>query len=180
MENTRLPERAREGGAPLTDAEEEQVQYALRELLLSGQGPNVLRVPHGRLEMVRALFELGWVAGVRTGHTGPALADVPVDRQTVDRAFRQLRLSEQEVRTVSRTLDPHDYGPILWQKVRYHGSLTSRHGTYWVQAIHANAETFGEVPTLRYDLCVMDGEWPVKRVTNARLSSLTQLHEYRA
>ncbi|MCQ8836092.1 hypothetical protein [Streptomyces malaysiensis] len=183
MENTRIAEQTQETGAPLTDAEKEQAGYALRDLARSESDPNTLRVPHEQLEMVRPFFELGWAMGVRTGHTGPAMADVPVDRATVARAFAMLlseRVADQLVAAVARSLDPQHAGPVLWQKVRYHGSLTQRHGTYWVHAIHAHAELFGEAPTLRYDLCEMRGLCPVSVVTNVRRVSLTPLHEYRA
>ncbi|MDQ0605728.1 hypothetical protein QF037_010161 [Streptomyces canus] len=121
MENTRIPEQAREIGAPLTDAEKEQARYALRELACSERDPDAMRVSHEQLDVVRSFFELGWAMGVRTGHTGPAMADVPVDRETVDRAFVDLLLSERLA---------NQCGPVLWQKVRYHGSVTRRHGVY--------------------------------------------------
>ncbi|MBA2949569.1 hypothetical protein [Streptomyces himalayensis] len=183
MENTRIADQAEEAGAPLTVAEREQAGYALRELARSESDRDALRVPHEQLEMVRPFFELGWAMGVRTGHTGPAMADVPVDRATVARAFVMLlseRVADQLVIAVARSLDPQHAGPVLWQKVRYHGSLTQRHGAYWVSAIHAHADRFGEVPELRYDLCGMRGAAPVSMVTNVRRTSLTPLPDYRA
>jgi hypothetical protein len=182
MEYTRIAEQAEEAGAPLTVAEQEQAGYALRELARSESDPDALKVPHEQLEMVRPFFELGWALGVRTGHTGPAMADVPVDRATVARAFVMLlseRVADQLVIAVARSLDPQHAGPVLWQKVRYHGSVTQRHGTYWVQAIHAHADPFGEAPTLRYDLCELRGVCPVSVVTNVRRESLTPLPDYR-
>ncbi|MGW2563443.1 hypothetical protein ACWCXB_30310 [Streptomyces sp. NPDC001514] len=182
MESTRIAEQAEEAGAPLTDAEREQAGYALRELSRSESDPNALRVPHEQLEMVRPFFELGWAMGVRTGHTGPAMTDVPVDRETIARAFVLLmseRMADQLVIAVARSLDPQHAGPVLWQKVDYHGSLTQRHGTYWVSAIHAHADPFGEAPELRYDLCEMRGVAPVPMVTNVRRTSLTPLADYR-
>src|SRR3954467_15885341 len=120
--------------------------------------------------------------GVRTGHTGPAMTDVPVDRTTVARAFVLLpseRVADQLVIAVARSLDPQHAGPVLWQKVDYHGSVTQRHGTYWVHAIHAHADPFGQAPELRYDLCEMHGVTPVPTVTNVRRASLTPLPAYR-
>ncbi|MEU9671837.1 hypothetical protein AB0E25_41360 [Streptomyces bobili] len=181
MESTRIAEQA-EAGAPLTAAEQEQAGYALRELARSMGDPEAQRVPQEQLEMVRPFFELGWAMGVRTGHTGPALADVPVDRVTVARAFVLLmaeRMADPVVIAVARSLDPQHAGPVLWQKVDYHGSLTSRHGSYWVSAIHAHADPFGEAPELRYDLCEMRGVLPVPVVKNVRRVSITPLPVYR-
>ncbi|MDQ1041794.1 hypothetical protein [Streptomyces sp. V4I2] len=135
------------------------------------------------LDMVRPFFELGWAMGVRTGHTGPAMADVPVDRATVASAFVMLlsgRVADRLVLQVARSLDPQHAGPVLWQKVDYHGSLTHRHGSYWVHAIHAHADPFGGAPELRYDLCGIRGVAPVPMVTNVRRESLTPLPDYRA
>jgi len=133
--------------------------------------------------LVRPFFELGWAMGVRTGHTGPAMADVPVDRTTVDRAFVQLlseRVTNQLVIAMARLLDPQDAGPVLWQKARYHGSLTQRHGTYWVQGIKVEGGPVGEDHSVRYDLCeVIDG-MPVTVVTNVRRASLTPLPDFGA
>jgi len=183
MENTRIAQRTEEVGAPLTDAEKEQAHYALAELARSERDPDALRVSYEQLEIVRPFFELGWAMGVRTGHTGPAMADVPVDRTTVARAFVQLlsgRVTNQLVITVARLLDPQDAGPVLWQKVRYHGSLTQRHGTYWVRAIKVEAGPVGGDHSVRYDLCeVIDG-MPVNVVVNVRRASLTPLPDFHA
>jgi len=182
VESTRIEGQAEEARAPLTDAEREQAAYALRELARSESDPDALGVPQEQLEMIRPFFELGWAMGVRTGHTGPAMTDVPVDRTTVARAFVLLmseRVADQLVIAVARSLDPQHAGPVLWQKVDYHGSVTRRHGTYWVNAIHAHADPFGEAPELRYDLCEMRGVRPVPMVTNVRRTSLTPLPAYR-
>lgn len=182
MESTRITEQAEEARAPLTDAEQEQAAYALRELASSESDPDALKVPREQLEMIRPFFELGWAMGVRTGHTGLAMTDVPVDRTTVARAFVLLmseRVADQLVIAVARSLDPQHAGPVLWQKVDYHGSVTQRHGVYWVCAIHAHADPFGEAPELRYDLCEMRGVTPVPTVTNVRRTSLTPLPAYR-
>ncbi|OIJ93240.1 hypothetical protein BIV25_26010 [Streptomyces sp. MUSC 14] len=182
MENTRIAEQAEETGAPLTDAEKEQAGYALRELARSESGPDALRVSAEQLEMVRPFFELGWALGVRTGHTGPAVADVPVDRSTVARAFMRLvssRVADRHVVAVARSFGPQQAGPLVWQRVRYHGSLTRRHGRYWVQAIHVHGRAFGLGVTLRYDLCELLEDEPVSVVTNVRRQSLTPLPEYR-
>jgi hypothetical protein len=183
MENTRIAELAEEAGAPLTEAEQEQARYALRQLARSESDPDGLRVPQDQLDRVLPFFELGWALGVRTGHTGPAMADVPVDRATVAQAFVML-LSEQVADrlavAVARSLNPRHAGPLLWQKVRYHGSLTGRHGTYWVHAIHTHGAPFGEAPELRYDLCKVRGGSVVPAITDVRRRSLTPLPVYRS
>ncbi|MGW3152527.1 MULTISPECIES: hypothetical protein [Streptomyces] len=183
MDSTRIAEQAEEVRVPLTEAEQEQAAYALGELARSEGDRAALRVPQEQLEMVRPFFELGWAMGVRTGHTGSAMADVPVDRVTVARAFVLLmaeHVADPLVIAVARSLDPQQAGPVLWQKVRYHGSLTQHHGTYWVQAVHAHGDPFGEAPELRYDLCEMRGVAPVRMVTSVRRTSLTPLPEHRA
>ncbi|WP_405576088.1 hypothetical protein [Streptomyces sp. NBC_01092] len=183
MENTRIAEQDERAGAPLTDSEQEQAEHALRELACSERDPGALRVSPDQLARVRPFFELGWAVGVRTGHTGPAMADVPVDPETVDAAFAAVlseRVADQLAVQVARTLVPWQSGPVLWQKVLYHGSLTQAHGRYWVQAIHAHAEPFGSAPTLRYDLCKMRGGVPETVVRNVRRQSLTPVREYRA
>ncbi len=85
------------------------------------------------------------------------MAGVPVDARTVAAAF--VVLGTQRL-TGAPAFDPQDDGPVLWQKVDYHGSLTQRHGTYWVTAIHAHADTFGEAPEVRYDISEMTGGGP--------------------
>jgi hypothetical protein len=183
MESTRMGQRAREAGAPLTDAEKEQARYALAELARSERDGEALRVSGEQLELVRPFFELGWAMGVRTGHTGLAVAGVPVDGSTVDRAFVGLlsaRVAHQLVIAVARCLDPQDAGPVLGQKVRYHGSLMERHGEYWVQAIKVQADSTGGGCSLRYDLCEVIGGFSVPAVMRVRRQSLTPLPDYRA
>lgn len=179
MESTRFAEQA---GVPLTAAEQEQAGYALRQLARSEGAPHALNVPQDHLDMVRPFFELGWALGLRTGHTGPAVINVPVDHATVARAFITMseRVADQLVTAVHQGLTPQHAGPVLWQKVTYHGSLTEHHGAYWVHALHAHADPFGGGPELRYDLCEMRGVTPVAVVTNVRRTSLTPLPEFRA
>ncbi|MFJ9729484.1 hypothetical protein ACIRP3_42815 [Streptomyces sp. NPDC101209] len=157
-------------GEPVTQAEAEQAGYALRELARNVSDPNAQGVSDEQLETVVQFFELGWAMGVRTGHTAPAVAGVPVDRETVTRAFAEL------MARVSPTKSPE---PVLWQKVDYHGSVTQRHGALWVCAIHVHADPFGEEPEMRYDLCEMRGVAPVTVVTGARRTSLTPLPVFR-
>jgi hypothetical protein len=168
-------------GEPITLAEQEQADYALRELTRSERASEALRVPSAELRKVQPFFELGWVLGVRTGHTGPAMADVPVDRRTVARAFDRL-MSERYVADrllITGVEVSQQAAPSLWQRVGYHGSLRHRHGTYWVGGIHAYAVP-GGWSELRYDLCEERGGRLVTVVSNARRASLTPLQEYRA
>ncbi|WP_427168762.1 hypothetical protein ACQF4J_46885 (plasmid) [Streptomyces sp. C1-1] len=158
-------------GEPVTQAEGEQAGYALRELARSVSAPDALGVSEEQLEAVVPFFVLGWAMGVRTGHTAPAVAGVPVDRETVTRAFAEV---------VARVSPPAYPGPVLWQQVDYHGSVTQRHGTLWVCGIHAYADPFGGEPEMRYDLCEMRGAVPVTVVTGVRRMSLTPLPVFRA
>ncbi|MGW4951454.1 hypothetical protein [Streptomyces parvulus] len=167
MEYTRMGSPAQETGEPLTDAEQEQARYALAELAGSERGQDGMRVSAEQLDAARPFFELGWAMGVRNGHTGPALAGVPIDQDTVDRAFVAL-LSER----VARGLRP---GPALWQRVDYHGSLVTRHGRYWVGAIHTHGDPVSMLPTLRYDLYARRAGTLVEVVANVRRSSITPL-----
>jgi len=167
MEETKAISRT---GEPVTQAEGEQAGYALRELARSVSEPDALGVSEEQLDTVVPFFVLGWAMGVRTGHTAPAVAGVPVDQETVTRAFTGL-LSE-------RVSAAQYSGPGLWQRVDYHGSVTQRHGRYWVYAIHVHADPFGDAPELRYDLCEMRGVVPVTVVTGARRTSLTPLPEF--
>lgn len=172
MEYTRVEQQAQEAGEPLTDAEQEQARYALAELARSTRAQDAMRVTPEQLEAVRPFFELGWAMGVRNGHTGPAMAGVPVDQTTVDYAFVRL-LSER----VARGLSPQNPGRLLWQRVRYHGSLATRHGLYWVGAIHTHGDPVSMLSTLRYDLYERRAGTLVQVVTNVRRSSITPLGE---
>ena len=167
MEETQTASRT---GEPVTQAEAEQAGYSLRELARSVSDPDAQGVSEEQLDTVVQFFELGWAMGVRTGHTAPAVAGVPVDRETVTHAFAEL---------MGRVSPPKYPGPALWQKVDYHGSVTQRHGALWVCAIHVHADPFGEEPEMRYDLCEMRGVAPVTVVTGARRTSLTPLPVFR-
>ncbi|MEU3735422.1 hypothetical protein AB0E81_39540 [Streptomyces sp. NPDC033538] len=179
MESTRIAEQAEETGAPLTAAEEEQAGYALRALTAKPGDPDTALVSREWLALVEPFFELGWAMGVRTGSTGFAVAGVPVDGATVAHAFAQLNGNRAARLLQARSLeDPQTAGPSIWQRVRYHGSLSQSHGCYWVSAIHALGDPVSMVPTLRYDLCKLRGATPVPVVTSVRRSSLTPLAEW--
>ncbi|MFJ8142622.1 hypothetical protein [Streptomyces sp. NPDC096013] len=159
MEETQTADQTCE---PVTQAEVEQAGHLLRELARSAS-PDALEMSDEQLAEVAPFFELGWAMGVRTGHTAPAVAGVPVDQETVTRAFTGLLERE----------------PRLWQKVDYHGSVTKRHGALWVCAIHVYADPLGDGAQLRYDLCEMRGLVPVIVVTSVRRRSLTPLPVFR-
>ncbi|WP_371647761.1 MULTISPECIES: hypothetical protein [unclassified Streptomyces] len=171
MEESQVIDRT---GEPVTQDEAEQAEHALREWARSRGVPGTLRVPLEQFDAILPLFVLGWASAVRTGHTAPAVAGVPVDQESVRRAFRRLRSGRVGVR--------QSEGPTLWQQVDYHGSVRRCHGTYWVCAIHTYADPYGGVPELRYDLCeevdVLGGV-PVPVVGSVRRSSLTPLPVHR-
>lgn len=178
MESTRIAEQAEETGVPVTAAEEEQAGYALRTLTAKPGDPDAALVSREWLALVQPFFELGWAMGVRTGSTGVAVAGVPVDDATVAHAFAQLN-GERAADLLARGWqDPQSAGPSIWQRVRYHGSLTRSHGIYWVGAIHAHGDPVSMLPTLRYDLCKLRGQTPVPVVSNVRRGSLTPLAEW--
>ncbi|MFJ5780410.1 hypothetical protein [Streptomyces sp. NPDC093094] len=177
VENTRIHADTEETGERISEEEKEQAAYALGELVRSPSAPDASIMPSCDVEAVRPVFELGWAMGVRHGNTGPALAGVPVDRGTVARAF-VLLLSERLAGCLAR--DVHAAGPVVWQRVRYHGSLLrSRHGLYWIGAVHEYALACGATE-LRYDLYEIRAEHLVTVVSRVRRQSLTPLPEYRA
>lgn len=178
MESTRIAEQAEETGAPLTEAEEEQAGYALRALTAKPGDPDAALVSREWLALVQPFFELGWAMGVRTGSTGLAVAGVPVDGATVAHAFAQLNGERAAYALARGQEDPQHAGPSIWQRVRYHGSLTRSHGTYWVGAIHATGDPVSMLPTLLYDLGELRGETLVPVVTNVRRVSLTPVAEW--
>lgn len=158
-------------GVPVTDDEQEQARYALRELAATEYGRLCgARVPADVLEPVRDFFELGWVLGVRTGHTGLAVAGLPVDAESVRLAFARLRMT---------WLDRGEVEPVMWQRVRYHGSVTRKHGSWWVYAIRQVCHRADEPAEVRYDLCEVYGASIVSQVTNVRRESVTPLPEFR-
>ncbi|MFI7012625.1 hypothetical protein [Streptomyces sp. NPDC050145] len=172
MEKTIMAQAEQETGVPVADAEREQARYALEELAATECGRvSGARVPESVLEPVRPFFELGWALGVRLGYTGRALSGVPVDADTVRRAFAQLR---------NAWLDQGEVEPVLWQRVRYHGSVERKHGLWWVYGVRQVCHRADEPAEVRYDLCEVYGNTIVTQVTNVRRESVTPLPEYRA
>ncbi|MFF8717526.1 hypothetical protein ACF07T_39940 [Streptomyces sp. NPDC015184] len=121
--------------APPSEAEREQMEAAFRaalERLGSGNG-----FSHTVRELARPLFNVGWVAGVRTGHTGLALADVPLPPHVLGLALAGLA-----------DLVLTEPGPRMGQLVSYHGSQESFHGRYWVTRIDRELSAQGKETVL--------------------------------
>ncbi|MFE2710271.1 hypothetical protein ACFXI6_18255 [Streptomyces mirabilis] len=78
---------------PATEGEREQMEAAFRAAL--EQLPANTGFAHAVRELARPLFESGWISGVRTGHTGPALADVPLPPYTFGTALANLSAALQ-------------------------------------------------------------------------------------
>ncbi|MFJ1839957.1 hypothetical protein ACIOJ9_39660 [Streptomyces sp. NPDC088175] len=121
--------------APASDAEREQMEAAFRSALEQ-------LVPNAKFsrtvrELARPLFDVGWIAGVRTGHTGPALADVPYPPHKLGGALASLADSVTE-----------EPGTRLGQLVSYHGSQESCHGRYWVTRIDRELNAQGRETAL--------------------------------
>ncbi|WP_189192649.1 hypothetical protein [Streptomyces albiflavescens] len=85
-------------------------------------------------DLARPVFEVGWICGVRTGHTGPALADVPLPPYVLGTALSSL----------ASAVGGEAPGPELLQLVSYHGSVEGAHGRYWVTRIHREADAHGQ------------------------------------
>ncbi|WP_145883723.1 hypothetical protein [Streptomyces sp. BK340] len=115
---------------PASEGEREQMEAAFRAAL--EQLPENTRFPHAVRELARPLFEAGWISGVRTGHTGPALADVPLPPHTFGTALSNLTTAMSAVS-----------GPSIGQLVSYHGSQQVYHGRYWVTRIERELDRRG-------------------------------------
>ncbi|WP_406469804.1 hypothetical protein [Streptomyces sp. NBC_01615] len=116
---------------PATEGEREQMEAAFRAAL--EQLPENTGFPHDVREVARRLFEVGWISGVRTGHTGPALADVPLPPHTFGTALSNLSAAVGA-----------GSGPSIGQLVSYHGSRRCCHGRYWVTRIERELDRRGE------------------------------------
>ncbi|MGW1193666.1 hypothetical protein [Streptomyces sp. NPDC002559] len=117
--------------APPSEAEREQMEAAFRVALKRlGSGNVFSRTVR---DLARPLFDVGWVAGVRTGHTGPALADVPLPPHVLGLALAGLA-----------DLVVKEPGPKMGQLVSYHGSQEDFHGRYWVTRIDRELSALGD------------------------------------
>ncbi|MGW1107937.1 hypothetical protein [Streptomyces sp. NPDC002540] len=120
---------------PASEAEREQMEAAFQaamDQLYPDAG-----VSHTVRDLARPLFEVGWIAGVRTGHTGPALADVPLPPHMFGVALASLSDSLAE-----------EPGPRIGQLVSYHGSKEACHGRYWVTRIDRELNAQGRESVL--------------------------------
>jgi hypothetical protein len=113
---------------PYTESEEHQALTAWADTvkrvaarLHLAHRPNARRLD----QVARRAFVLGFVTGVRCGHTGPALTGVEVPAHAA--LFGVGALTEGDV-------------PEVGQHVRYHGSVTHLWGRYWVQAVKECAD----------------------------------------
>ncbi|MFE4703040.1 hypothetical protein ACFRIC_38790 [Streptomyces sp. NPDC056738] len=179
MDETQMGAAAELRGEPYSELELDASAHALQELARSDRDPEALRVPARFLETVRPFFRLGWATGVRTGHTGPALAGVPVDSENIDAAFATLMAEAVANRLALDTARrlPYDI-PALWQKVTYHGSLPRMHGDYWVVGMHVDSRELGYEPEVRFDLGRVVGSSVAPLVMKVRRQSLTPHQEY--
>jgi hypothetical protein len=114
----------------------------------------------------REVFTLGWVMGVRYGHTHPALSHTPVSDEEAAAALRPLARPAE------------DQAPQLGQMVSYHGSLTAYHGRYWVTNIQASVESDGTAYT-GYRLSEWTGTQYEHVAHHVRPQSVTPLSEFR-
>ncbi|MFE0930651.1 hypothetical protein ACFW4O_36765 [Streptomyces mutabilis] len=114
---------------PPSESESEQMEAAFQAAL--EQLPPNTGLSHAVRERARALFEVGWISGVRTGHTGPALAGVPLPPEMFSAALASLAARSQ------------DSGPGIGQLVSYHGSQERAWGRYWVTGIDRQFSRWG-------------------------------------
>lgn len=149
---------------PATEGEREQMEAAFRAAL--EQLPANTGFPHSVRELARPLFEVGWIAGVRTGHTGPALAEVPLPSHTFGTALSNL----------SAAMDA-ETGPGMGQLVSYHGSQERAHGRYWVTRIDRELDYRGR-ESVRYRLSEYRNGAFVTALTGVHGWSVTALPQH--
>lgn len=149
---------------PASASEREQMEAAFRAAL--EQLPANTGFPHAVRELARALFEVGWICGVRTGHTGQALADAPLPSYTVSTALCNL----------ARAVDEGS-GPSLGQLVSYHGSQERAHGRYWVTRIDHHLDGGGRESVL-YRLSEYRNSAFVTALTGVHSWSVTALPQH--
>jgi hypothetical protein len=148
---------------PPSESEREQMEAAFQaalEQLRPGTG-----LSHAVRERARALFEVGWISGVRTGHTGPALADVPLPPETFSAALGDLAAGSK------------DSGPSIGQLVSYHGSQERAWGRYWVTGIDRKFSRLGREYVL-YRLSEYRGDVFVTALSGVHFESITALPRY--
>ncbi|GAA0611187.1 hypothetical protein [Streptomyces crystallinus] len=140
MSMTRLdPIQPKYPAASPSEGEEEQTEAAFESALAQLSPRFGFRLHPQVRELAYALFQMGWTSGVRTGHTWPSLASVPLPDGMIHDAIGAL------VSAVGGR------PPRLGQKVEYEGSVTGRHGSYWVTHIEAHLSLSGR-PTAHYSL----------------------------
>lgn len=148
---------------PPSESEHEQMEAAFQAAL--EQLPPGFGLSHAVRERARALFEVGWISGVRTGHTGPALADVPLPPETFSAALASLAARSE------------DSGPGVGQLVSYHGSQERAWGRYWVTGIERQLSRWGRECVL-YRLSDYRGGVFVTALTGVHAESITALPQH--
>lgn len=149
---------------PATEGEREQMEAAFRAAL--EQLPANTGFANTVRELARPLFESGWISGVRTGHTGPALADVPLPPYTFGTALANLSAALHA-----------DSGPSIGQLVSYHGSQECCHGRYWVTRIERELDRRGRESVL-YRLSEYRNGAFVTALTGVHAESVTALPQH--
>ncbi|MER5402621.1 hypothetical protein [Streptomyces sp. NPDC002599] len=149
---------------PASEGEREQMEIAFRAAL--EQLPENTGFPYEVRELARPVFEVGWISGVRTGHTGLALAGVPLPPHTFDTALSSLSAAVNA-----------DSGPSVGQLVSYHGSQQGCHGRYWVTRIEWELDRRGRESTL-YCLSEYRSGRFVTALTGVHAWSLTALPQH--
>ncbi|MFJ3714086.1 MULTISPECIES: hypothetical protein [unclassified Streptomyces] len=127
----------------------------------------MLSSEHG--SAVRAAFRVGWIYGVRGGHTGPALQGVPLPGSSLRTA---LEVAQRGVSAASG-----EDGPRVLQSAEYHGSLTRHHGVYWVTRRDEVAERDGRT-TVKFEISHWTGLRFQVVATQVNRESLTALPEF--
>ncbi|MGY1583948.1 hypothetical protein [Streptomyces sp. MN13] len=149
--------------APPSESEREQMKAAFRAAL--EQLPPNTGLSYEVRERARALFEVGWICGVRAGHTGPALADVPLPPETFSAALGNLATESE------------DSGPSIGQLVSYHGSQERAWGRYWVTRIDRELGRWGR-ETVLYRLSEYRGGAFVTALSGVHAWSITALPQH--
>ncbi|MET8453751.1 hypothetical protein [Streptomyces sp. NPDC005209] len=149
---------------PASEGERDQMEAAFRAALK--QLPPNTGFRHDVRELARPLFEVGWISGVRTGHTGPALANVPLPPHTFGTALANLSTALHA-----------DSGPSIGQLVSYHGSQRCCHGRYWVTRIEREMDRRGEESVL-YRLSEYRNGAFVTALTGVHTWSVTALPQH--
>lgn len=104
MSMTRLdPIEPKYPAASPSEGEEEQTEAAFESALAQLSPRFGFRLRPQVRDLAYALFQMGWISGVRTGHTWPSLANVPLPDEMLHEAVRGL-------------VDAVGEGPRVWAR----------------------------------------------------------------